>query len=330
MFEASGDRRELTSASRGSSSRTPDAIDLAVWRATTSARSPTPWPPERPACLPQAAIEFQLLYGMADADRPGARRRSASASASTCRSASCLPGMAYLVRRLLENTSNESFLRRGFAENESPEALLADPAGSHLQPRSAARPPPDEARARRRAAGRPFHHVELPSPASRPARSTTPRSATSPAPRCANAWRRALDTVAGQLGRAYPLVIGGQPVDTPEAIISVDPSRADRVVGRVASASAGDVDHAVATAARALPTWRDRGVESRADILGRAAEELRRTAFRAGRLDGLRSRASPGARPTPTSRRRSTSASTTRARPAASRRPSVWATLPAR
>src|SRR5688572_31023692 len=38
-----------------------------------------------------------------------------------------LPGMAYLVRRLLENTSNESFLRRGFAEHESVETLLAAP-----------------------------------------------------------------------------------------------------------------------------------------------------------------------------------------------------------
>ena len=34
------------------------------------------------------------------------------------------PGMAYLVRRLLENTSNDSFLRASFEENVSPEKLL--------------------------------------------------------------------------------------------------------------------------------------------------------------------------------------------------------------
>src|SRR5436853_4381026 len=39
-----------------------------------------------------------------------------------------IPGMAYLVRRLLENTSNDSFLRAGFVENVSPDALLANPA----------------------------------------------------------------------------------------------------------------------------------------------------------------------------------------------------------
>ena len=38
-----------------------------------------------------------------------------------------LPGMAYLVRRLLENTSNESFLRAGFVDNVSEERLLENP-----------------------------------------------------------------------------------------------------------------------------------------------------------------------------------------------------------
>src|SRR5690625_3081289 len=38
-----------------------------------------------------------------------------------------IPGMAYLVRRLLENTSQTSFLRQGFAEGESPEQLLRNP-----------------------------------------------------------------------------------------------------------------------------------------------------------------------------------------------------------
>jgi RHH-type proline utilization regulon transcriptional repressor/proline dehydrogenase/delta 1-pyrroline-5-carboxylate dehydrogenase len=38
-----------------------------------------------------------------------------------------LPGMAYLVRRLLENTSNESFLRAGFLERVPEEQLLMNP-----------------------------------------------------------------------------------------------------------------------------------------------------------------------------------------------------------
>jgi RHH-type proline utilization regulon transcriptional repressor/proline dehydrogenase/delta 1-pyrroline-5-carboxylate dehydrogenase len=40
-----------------------------------------------------------------------------------------IPGMAYLVRRLLENTSNESWLKAGFLDEADPEVLLADPVG---------------------------------------------------------------------------------------------------------------------------------------------------------------------------------------------------------
>ena len=38
-----------------------------------------------------------------------------------------IPGMAYLVRRLLENTSNESWLRAGFLDNASEDDLLRSP-----------------------------------------------------------------------------------------------------------------------------------------------------------------------------------------------------------
>jgi RHH-type proline utilization regulon transcriptional repressor/proline dehydrogenase/delta 1-pyrroline-5-carboxylate dehydrogenase len=39
-----------------------------------------------------------------------------------------LPGMGYLVRRLLENTSNESFLRHTFFDHAEISALLEDPS----------------------------------------------------------------------------------------------------------------------------------------------------------------------------------------------------------
>ena len=38
-----------------------------------------------------------------------------------------LPGMGYFVRRLLENTSNESFLRHTFFDQENVEKLLKEP-----------------------------------------------------------------------------------------------------------------------------------------------------------------------------------------------------------
>src|SRR5688500_8501835 len=57
-----------------------------------------------------------------------------------------LPGMAYLVRRLLENTSNESFVRHRFAEGRDLDDLLRPPQVDHLPEREqlAPRAPTDE------------------------------------------------------------------------------------------------------------------------------------------------------------------------------------------
>jgi len=77
--------------------------------------------------LPSEAVEAQMLYGMADAEMKvlvdsGYRVRVYMPYGEL------IPGMAYLVRRLLENTSNDSFLRAGFMENVSPDELLRDPS----------------------------------------------------------------------------------------------------------------------------------------------------------------------------------------------------------
>jgi RHH-type transcriptional regulator, proline utilization regulon repressor / proline dehydrogenase / delta 1-pyrroline-5-carboxylate dehydrogenase len=76
--------------------------------------------------LPRNAIELQMLHGMADqlkyaAEEMGLRVREYVPVGEM------IPGMAYLVRRLLENTSNESWLKAGFLDNADPAKLLASP-----------------------------------------------------------------------------------------------------------------------------------------------------------------------------------------------------------
>ncbi len=195
--------------------------------------------------LPKAAVEFQALYGMAQPlvralTERGERVRIYMPFGEL------IPGMAYLVRRLLENTSNESFLRRGFAEGESPAALLANPE-------TAPRTPPVAVR-------QDFEnepHADF-------SRSDV-RDAV-----CV-----ALAAVRGRLGADQPLVIDGRRVETAERIVSVNPSRAAEIVGRVAAAGAAEIDQAVAAAVRAFPAWRDAGADGRAEILGRVAAGLR-------------------------------------------------------
>src|SRR5205085_2662530 len=81
--------------------------------------------------LPPAALELQMLYGMADAEKHALVERGQRLRIYMPYG-ELIPGMAYLVRRLLENTSNDSFLRAGFVERVSPEDLLANPAESLL------------------------------------------------------------------------------------------------------------------------------------------------------------------------------------------------------
>ena len=67
-----------------------------------------------------------MLYGMAEPIQRALVERGQRVRVYTPYGA-MLPGMAYLVRRLLENTSNESFLKASFAEGARVEDLLRDP-----------------------------------------------------------------------------------------------------------------------------------------------------------------------------------------------------------
>ncbi|CAE7348479.1 rocA [Symbiodinium necroappetens] len=76
--------------------------------------------------LPKEAIELQMLHGMAD-QLKGAAVDSGLRIREYVPVGEMIPGMAYLVRRLLENTSNESWLRAGFLEDADTDRLLASP-----------------------------------------------------------------------------------------------------------------------------------------------------------------------------------------------------------
>jgi RHH-type transcriptional regulator, proline utilization regulon repressor / proline dehydrogenase / delta 1-pyrroline-5-carboxylate dehydrogenase len=221
-----------------------ESIDLAV--GSHNIRSIAHALAAREACgLPQARVEFQALYGMAQPlvralTERGERVRIYMPFGEL------IPGMAYLVRRLLENTSNESFLRRGFAEGESPAALLANPDSVPAAPVPTVRQDFDNE-----------PHADFSLAAAR------------------DEVAAALAAVRPRLGADQPLVIDGRRVETAERIVSVNPSRAGEVIGRVAAAGAAEIDQAVAAAARAFPAWRDAGAEGRAQILGRVAAVLR-------------------------------------------------------
>src|SRR5207249_11396779 len=78
------------------------------------------------AGLPPDAAEYQMIFGM-DEPLQAAVAQAGGRVRIYTPVGEILPGMAYLVRRLLENTSNESFLRKKYAESQPLDLLLAPP-----------------------------------------------------------------------------------------------------------------------------------------------------------------------------------------------------------
>jgi RHH-type proline utilization regulon transcriptional repressor/proline dehydrogenase/delta 1-pyrroline-5-carboxylate dehydrogenase len=203
--------------------------------------------------VPKGRFEFQMLFGMADAIKDvlvslGHRVRIYTPYGQL------LPGMAYLVRRLLENTSNESFLRASFRENTPEERLLMNPtlkARHHTSHHSQTNGKHEEGR---------FKNEPL-SDFSREVNRL--------------AMQNALEQIKPLLGRDYPLVIRGEKLDSGNWQVSLNPSHSKQVIGRVASATAQQAEQAVIAASEAFDGWRATPVEERAKLLRQLAQKFR-------------------------------------------------------
>ena len=214
--------------------------------------------------VPRHGYEIQMLYGMADPIQDALARMGQRVRVYTP-FGQLLPGMAYLVRRLLENTANESFLRAGFIENVPEEKLLMNPLRkaqtSADQPGSNHQPAPGFSDNPNQIHGNIFHNEPLLDFSQETNRA---------------AMHQALAEVKKQLGRAYPLNIGGRSITTVEAITSINPSHLREVVGQCGRADKEQALQAVRAAAKAFPSWRATNPQQRADLLTRTAAILRR------------------------------------------------------
>ena len=200
--------------------------------------------------------ELQTLYGMGDP------LKTAMVKMGQCVRVyspygDLMPGMGYLIRRLLENSSNDGFLKQSFSDRASHAKLLADPA--------VAQPPSSPL---------PQRFYQDPDPES-PMLAFKNASNTNFA-HAANREKMiaAIQQVRGQLGREYPLVIGGASKTTGAWYESHNPSQTTEIVGRIAQAEADDVDRAVASARKAFEVWRHTSAKERAGLLKKVADRI--------------------------------------------------------
>jgi RHH-type proline utilization regulon transcriptional repressor/proline dehydrogenase/delta 1-pyrroline-5-carboxylate dehydrogenase len=213
----------------------------------------------RELSVPEERYEFQVLYGMAEPVRKGllnvAKRVRLYAPYGDL-----LPGMAYLVRRLLENTANESFLRQSFAEEAEIDRLLENPVQT-AEREKACRVPKAEAEAK-----------GLPRFENEPFADFTKESVR-------KAFIDAVAQVRAQLGREYPLIIGGREVRTADTLPSVNPANPQEVIGTICQASTKEIDLAIEAAKKAAPAWKALSPEDRAGYLLKAADIARKDTF---------------------------------------------------
>ncbi len=168
------------------------------------------------------------------------------------------PGMAYLVRRVLENSSNESFLRRSFVEDRSEEELMAKPA-KLINGKNEEAPEPSVCLFED---GKKQIFFNEPAPKFHE-------------PDERRLMESAIRMVGETLGGEYSPVIDGVKVDTETSFESCDPSTPSRVVGRVGEATEEMAGFAVSESAMAFTSWRKVPVTERVEPLMKAAGVIR-------------------------------------------------------
>jgi RHH-type proline utilization regulon transcriptional repressor/proline dehydrogenase/delta 1-pyrroline-5-carboxylate dehydrogenase len=215
-------------------------------------------------------FEFQLLYGMA-----GPIKRALVEMGYRVREYSpvgeLLPGMSYLVRRLLENTSNEGFLRAKFAEKVSEKELLRDPRDLILKNGAVHSVAPNQSADWKPALpGDSFKNSPLVNFVYKDSQ---------------DKMQTALREMRKRFGEKYPLVIGGEKVWTQELTPSVNPSEPTEIVGYSAEAGIPEAERAVKAARSAFEKWRWTPVEERARLLDRAADILERRRYELSALE---------------------------------------------
>jgi len=196
--------------------------------------------------------EFQCLHGMGETlyDQVVGSDKLGKACRIYAPVGSHETLLAYLVRRLLENGANSSFVNQIVDENVAIDTLIADPF-------NAAR------------AAKCLPHPRIPLPL-----------ALYPDGRQNSAGldlanEDVLATLASELGKASlhlaaPLIDGE--IDAAGAINIINPAQSADIVGQVTEATTGDVDTALNAAVAAGPAWEGQGNAARAAILLRVAD----------------------------------------------------------
>ncbi|MDH5576584.1 MAG: proline dehydrogenase family protein, partial [Nitrospirota bacterium] len=207
--------------------------------------------------LPHETCEYQMLYGMAEPLRDSIVEQGFRFRVYTP-IGELLPGMSYLVRRLLENTANESIIHGQYNTSESPPDDLVFPL--------------------------PRDHEKPEIPLAETGVSSIPAIQESFAnePHTDFSCEASHHIITQALDQIMPLL--GQPISYPVAahvachgpvLVSINPSQPEQVIASFPTVSPDDIDPLVRDAQARMASWRRVPAQTRADLLFRTATLMR-------------------------------------------------------
>ncbi|NEP00025.1 MAG: L-glutamate gamma-semialdehyde dehydrogenase [Symploca sp. SIO2E9] len=195
--------------------------------------------------VPRRCFEMQVLYGMGDQLAKALVQRGHRVRVYAPYG-ELLPGMAYLIRRLLENTANSSFLRQNLEERPIEELLAAPLVGDEEKGTGVKA---ENVAVFTNAADRDYALLKAREEA-----------------------KQALNSVRQQLGKTYLPLIDGEYTATAQIVDSVNPSNPSEVIGKIGLISVEQAEQALQAAKAAFPGWRKTPVRQRAAVLRKVAD----------------------------------------------------------
>ncbi len=194
--------------------------------------------------IPSRNFEMQVLYGMGDKLAKALVKRGHRVRVYAPYG-KLLPGMAYLIRRLLENTANSSFLRQNLTDKPI-EELIAAPV---VEDRGDKGDEETRKTGFNNAADTDYADAEL-----------------------RNKGKEALAKVKNLLGKTYLPLINGEYRETSIYIESVNPSDSSQIVGKVGQIDLETAKIAMESAKSAFKQWKNTTATERANIIRKAAD----------------------------------------------------------
>jgi RHH-type transcriptional regulator, proline utilization regulon repressor / proline dehydrogenase / delta 1-pyrroline-5-carboxylate dehydrogenase len=196
-----------------------------------------------------SGYEIQMLYGMAEPVRQAIIQNGQRVRVYLP-VGELLPGISYLIRRLMENTSNTSFLRQTYADRKDIGALIKVPA------RPLKRDDAQELSA-------------APADLAQPFRNEPPIDFSQAENR--RGFANALEEVREHFKKSRV-----RKRSSGTWLESVNPADPKEVVGQVCIASIEQAEAAIESAARFFPKWRATSAAERAKLLVKAAAVMRK------------------------------------------------------